>query len=125
MSLFMKLCRPPCIEPIWHFQIGVGGAESRRESNPGALDSSASGHLDTGETYDACAVREVREELGLDLTATPERLFKMTACLETGQEHVWVYRQQAEGPFSLNPDELEGGGWFAPAVVTRWMQEEP
>ena len=30
-------------------------------------DSSASGHLDTGEAYDACAVREVREEIGLEL----------------------------------------------------------
>ena len=97
----------------------------KKDTFPGAWDSSASGHLDTGETYDACAVREVREELGLVLTAAPERLFKMSACLETGQEHVWVYRQQAEGPFSLNPDELEGGDWFAPAGVTRWMEEEP
>jgi len=97
----------------------------KKDTFPGAWDSSASGHLDTGETYDACAVREVREELGLILTATPERLFKMTACLETGQEHVCVYRHQAEGPFSLNPDELETGEWFAPAAVTRWMQDEP
>ena len=78
----------------------------KKDTFPGAWDSSASGHLDAGESYDSCAVREVREELGLVLTATPERLFKMTACLETGQEHVWVYREQAEGPFRLNPDEL-------------------
>ena len=34
---------------------------------PGVWDSSASGHLDSGEDYDACAVRELREELGLEV----------------------------------------------------------
>jgi isopentenyl-diphosphate delta-isomerase type 1 len=97
----------------------------RKDTFPGAWDSSASGHLDTGETYDACAVREVREELGLTMTDPPRRLFKLTACLETGQEHVWVYRYQAEGPFQLNPEEIEAGKWFTPAAVSRWMQDEP
>src|SRR3989442_704060 len=36
----------------------------KKDCFPGAWDSSASGHLDTGESYDACAVRELREELG-------------------------------------------------------------
>jgi len=97
----------------------------KKDTFPGAWDSSASGHLDTRETYDACAVREIREELGLTLITPPERLFKLKACEETGQEHVWVYRLQAEGPFQLNPEELESGGWFSPAAVTRWMQEQP
>ena len=35
-----------------------------KDTFPGAWDSSASGHLDSGEDYDACAVRELREELG-------------------------------------------------------------
>jgi isopentenyl-diphosphate delta-isomerase type 1 len=96
-----------------------------KDTFPGAWDSSASGHVDSGESYDVCAVREVREELGLTVAAPPERLFKLAACLETGQEHVWVYRYHAEGPFQLNPDEIEGGGWFAPAVLTRWMEEQP
>ena len=96
-----------------------------KDTFPGAWDSSASGHLETGETYDACAVREVREELGLELAQAPARLFKLSACPETGQEHVWVYCSQAEGPFQLNPEEIETGGWFAPAALTRWMQEQP
>ena len=65
------------------------------------------------------------EEIGLQLPAAPQRLFKLAACAETDQEHVWVYRCEAEGPFRLHPEEIERGGWFAPAEVTRWMAERP
>src|SRR5229473_8036820 len=75
----------------------------------GKWDSSASGHLDSGEDYDACAVRELREELGLEPKAPLRRLFKLPASSETDQEHLWVYRCQAEGPFELNAEEIERG----------------
>ena len=94
-----------------------------KDRQPGLWDSSASGHVEAGEEYDACAVRELDEEIGLRLFAAPERLFKLAACAETDQEHVWVYRCEAEGPFRLHPEEIERGGWFAPAEVTRWMAE--
>jgi isopentenyldiphosphate isomerase len=88
-----------------------------KDTFPGAWDSSASGHLDTGEDYDACAVREVREELGIVMERPPQRLFKIAACAETGQEHVWVYRYDCEGPFCLHPEEIEGGEWFTAVQV--------
>ena len=97
----------------------------KKDRQPGLWDSSASGHVDSGEDYDACAVRELREELGVSLPAPPRRLFKLAASAETDQEFVWVYRGGAEGPFVLNPDEIELGGWFAPEEVTRWMAQRP
>ena len=96
-----------------------------KDRQPGVWDSSASGHLDSGEDYDACAVREVREEIGLSLAHPPERLFKLDACEETDAEFVWIYRCESEGPFTLHPEEIDAGGWFAPAEVTRWMAERP
>ncbi len=97
----------------------------KKDNNPGVWDSSASGHLDCGEDYDACAVRELREEIGLQLNNCPARLFKIAACGETEQEHVWVYCCEAEGPFTLHPDEIETGGWFATQTVARWIKERP
>jgi isopentenyldiphosphate isomerase len=96
-----------------------------KDTFPGVWDSSASGHLDTGEDYDECAVREVGEELGLRLAQTPRRLFKIDACPETGQEFVWVYRCESEGPFELHVEEIECGGWFTSEAVTAWMREKP
>jgi hypothetical protein len=52
-------------------------------------------------------------------------LFKLAACEETDQEHVWVYRCEAEGPFALNPAELAGGEWVAPGEVTRRIATHP
>jgi isopentenyl-diphosphate delta-isomerase type 1 len=96
-----------------------------KDRQPGLWDSSASGHVESGEDYDACAVREPREEIGLKLNATPQRLFKFAPCADTDQEHVWVYRCEAEGPFTLDPNEIERGGWFAVEDVNRWMTEKP
>jgi isopentenyl-diphosphate delta-isomerase type 1 len=96
-----------------------------KDTFPGAWDSSASGHVDSGEDYDACAVRELREELGLVAAAPPARLFKIAASAATGQEFVWVYRLASEGPFVLHPEEIERGEWFTPARATALMNRPP
>ena len=96
-----------------------------KDTAKGKWDSSSSGHVDTGEDYDTCAVREVREEIGLHLTQTPQRLFKLDARKETGWEFCWIYRCESEGPFVLHPEEIEMGGWFAPEFVTKWVEEKP
>ena len=125
----------------------------RKDIAAGKWDSSASGHVDSGEAYDACAVRELREELGLDLEHLTQRrkdaelkssfasfatsreatniseplqkLFKIDACQETGWEFCWIYRCESEGTFVLHPDEIETGAWFAPDAVTKWVNEKP
>jgi len=97
----------------------------KKDRQPGLWDSSTSGHVDSGEDYDACAVRELREEIGLRVSEVPRRLFKLPASAETDQEHVWVYRCEAEGPFQLHPEEIEHGDWFEPEEITRWMREKP
>ncbi len=102
----------------------------RKDIAAGKWDSSSSGHLDSGEDYDACAVREVREEIGLNLAATGasqplRRLFKIDARQETGWEFCWIYRCESEGPFVLHPEEIETGAWFAPDAVTKWVNEKP
>lgn len=97
----------------------------KKDRQPGLWDSSASGHVDSGEDYDACAVRELREEIGLVATLPLERLFKIAACEETDLEFVWVYRCLNDGPLDLSAEEIERGDWFTPEEVTRWMGERP
>ena len=96
-----------------------------KDTAKGKWDSSTSGHVDSGEDYDTSAVRELGEEIGLYVNTTPQRLFKIDACKETGWEFCWVYRCESEGPFVLHPEEIETGAWFTPAAVTRWVEEKP
>jgi isopentenyl-diphosphate delta-isomerase type 1 len=97
----------------------------KKDTFPGAWDSSASGHLCCGEDYDQCALRELEEEIGLKPENAPERLFKIDACAETGQEHVWVYRCVSDRPLTLNLEEIERGDWFTPAGISKWISEKP
>ena len=106
-------------------QIFLQKRSMKKDRQPRLWDSSTSGHLDTGEDYDACAVREVREEIGLRLSAAPRRLLKLAASPATDQEHVWIYRCEAEGPFELHPEEIERGEWFDAKELDRWMAERP
>lgn len=96
-----------------------------KDRQPGVWDSSASGHLNSGEDYDACALRELKEEIGFAPPQPPRRLFKLPASADTDQEHVWVYRCQGEGRFVLDPREIERGEWFTPEQVSRRLNEHP
>lgn len=96
-----------------------------KDTAKGKWDSSTSGHVDSGEDYDTSAMRELGEEIGLYVNATPQRLFKIDACKETGWEFCWIYRCENEGPFVLHPEEIETGAWFTPEAVTRWVEEKP
>lgn len=96
-----------------------------KDNWPGVWDSSSSGHLDTGESYDRCCLREVTEELGVSLPAVPERLFKLEATPETGWEFCWVYRAGHEGPFVLQPSEVRGGAWFTADAIHDWVARRP
>ncbi len=87
-----------------------------KDTFAGHYDSSASGHLNAGEDYDACAARELREELGLDVPRRClRRHFKLPACAETGWEFVWVY--SLHGDYRPNPDprEIESGKFLSRA----------
>ncbi len=124
---------------LWHRAVHVLVFNSRgevflqkrsrlKDTAAGLWDSSSSGHLDSGEDYDDCAVRELREEIGLTAAMASQplkRLFKIGACAETGWEFCWVYHCRSEGPFQLHPDEIETGDWFAPGKISSWVAERP
>jgi isopentenyl-diphosphate delta-isomerase len=106
-------------------QVFLHQRSMQKDLFPGVWDSSAAGHVGAGEDYDATAGRELEEEIGCRPAKPPQRLFKIEAREETGQEFVWVYRVEAEGPFVLQADEIERGAWFTVAEIDRWLVDRP
>lgn len=98
----------------------------RKDMSPGCWDAACSGHLDSGEEYDAAARRELGEEIGLFVAAGElTRWFRVEACAQTGWEFLWVYRLNHVGPFVLNTDEIERGEWVTTTALTTRMREKP
>jgi isopentenyl-diphosphate Delta-isomerase len=96
-----------------------------KDLSPGLWDSSCSGHLDAGEDYDAAALRELGEEIGVRPETPPTRWFRIDACEPTGWEFVWVYRLRYDGPITVEPLEIQYGEWVAPAEVTARVAARP
>ena len=94
-----------------------------KDRHPLLWDTSAAGHVDAGEEYDFAARRELQEELGVSAELT--RVAKLPASEKTGQEFIWIYRTEHEGPFELARSEIEYGDFFPVDVVAKWVQARP
>ncbi len=90
-----------------------------KDEQPGKWDSSAAGHVDSGEDYLGCARREIGEELGIDAEHPFELLFKLPASVLTGNEHCMVYCYRFDGPMVLHPEEIDDGVWIDPETMDR------
>jgi isopentenyldiphosphate isomerase len=94
--------------------------------HPGKWDSSASGHVESGESYQTAAARELEEEIGVK--ATPEPVFRVRGSEETGMEHSMVFqvRRSATDPDpSPHPGEILEGRFFEPREIEQRIDGEP
>jgi len=95
-----------------------------KDRNPGLWDSSAAGHVDTGETYLQAAHRELREEIGIEV-ATLTAIGRHRPSEANGHEFIEVFRACHEGPFTLAPTEVETGAFFSLEKIRTWTQTAP
>ncbi len=98
-----------------------------KDRHPGVWDSPAAGHLDAGESYDQAALRELREELGLE-----DNDFHITGTLppspENGWEHVELRTLTTPAKLSriqFPAAEIEAVQAFPPAEIRAWIERRP
>ncbi len=53
------------------------------------------------------------------------RVAKLEASAETGQEFIWLYRGEHDGPFFPAEAEIDGVQFFPPAAITQWIERRP
>jgi len=93
-----------------------------KDEFPGLWDSSAAGHLEPGESYHQCALRELQEELGIRHRGELTELFKVRASRETGYEHCTVFRCMSDCPVTLQAEEVDEGKWLNPVEMDQWVR---
>ena len=81
-----------------------------KDESPGLWDTSSAGHVNSGESYEVSAYRELWEELGIKTILTP--LAKIDACNETYHEHVQVYICKTDASIKINQEEISEGRYF-------------
>lgn len=92
---------------------------SDKRTWPGFYDISAAGHIDLGEDYVTAAIRETREEIGLDIDQNNlEFIFATHIDMQVGDtenyenEFRWVYLLNSDdNKFKLDDGEVESLIW--------------
>jgi isopentenyl-diphosphate delta-isomerase len=110
---------------VFNFQneVFLQKRSTAKDENPGLWDTSSAGHVDSGETYDDCAHRELWEELGIKAILKP--LEKIEACQETYQEHVQVYTCKTNATIKINLDEISEGKYSSLGILESEIQRSP
>lgn len=90
---------------------------STKDVQPDKWDTSVGGHVAAGEDYDAAAVRELREELGVTGVALDGPLYeyRMHSAIET--EAVRSYHAYYDGPIHPDPIEIAEGRFWSFAEI--------
>ena len=106
-----------------HGELFLQKRSYRKDKFPRRWDSSAAGHVNAGESYRECAMRELKEELGI--TAALADLGRIPAAEVTGHEFIEIYAGIHDGPFSWNQHEIETGGFFELDMIDVWIRQRP
>lgn len=94
-----------------------------KDEAPLQFTSSASGHLNAGETYVEAAPRELMEELGI--SSPLEFVRKFSAAPETAREHTVLFRTTTDAPITIDPHEIDSVSFHSLDDVAHWIAREP
>jgi len=90
-----------------------------KDTCPGMWSISVAGHVTQGETYEETIAREIIEEIGTILKV--EFLDKYLLQHKSENEYSAIFRGYSDGPFELNPKEIEEGDFFSMDTIRNIM----
>ena len=104
-------------------QLLVQRRSALKDEFPLTYTSSASGHVGAGETYDACAPRELKEEVGLE--SPLEFVVKLPASPATANEHTVLFRTTTDAAPTPDDQEVASLTYFNLDELRALLQTDP
>lgn len=102
-----------------HGDVLVNQRSEQKEIYPGVWSIAFGGHVRSGESYDAAAGREIREEVGLD--APPKVITTFQKRTADERENVTVYSVTADREPVLFPEEIAQGRFMSLAEINEML----
>lgn len=97
-----------------------------KDTHPGKWNSSAAGHLNTGEFYETAAIRELEEELGIQCETDDIQLItQLSPTQATGWEFVNLYLTRFDGALRYPCSEVHTGMWIGIEELSLWVAQRP
>ena len=93
-----------------------------KDVDAGKWVTSASGHVMAGDDYEETAFREVKEELGIDVSLT--FLGKFLFCYPSENEYSAVFKAFSNGPFNYNREEISDIGFMTIKDILKKEKEK-
>ncbi|MCM1520824.1 MAG: NUDIX domain-containing protein [Lachnoclostridium sp.] len=89
-----------------------------KDIQPGRWDTAVGGHVDYGERIEDAALREAREEVGLNVAGRLKSLGSYVFESDRERELINAFRLDlADGEWPVPSDELDGGRFWTPAEI--------
>lgn len=94
--------------------------QSTKEILPNYLDGSAVGHVSSGETYEQAMIREVAEELNINITMMPYRLVGKLTPQQGSICFIEIFELQVPKGFIIdyNKNDFSEFFWLSPQEIT-------
>ncbi|MBW2995663.1 NUDIX domain-containing protein [Candidatus Woesearchaeota archaeon] len=93
----------------------------KKKLNPLKWQGSASGHVDSGETYEQASKRELKEELDID--AEPKFEFDIKVYSDEQKEHFKLFSINTDAPIKTN-EEIEQSKFMSIDEIKDMIKED-
>ncbi len=121
---------PGLLHPVVHLHVFNSEGKlflqkrsGQKDLLPGYWDIAVGGHLRFGEPIEAALMRESMEELGF----SPEDAYLHFTSIQKSDresELAYVYSCQWDGPFQLNPEEVEEGRFWSIFEIRKFLGQQ-